>query len=133
VRGNDVMIKFLIVDDEPDVVDSVSELFTLRNYNVVTATSGTKALEMVKKENPNIIILDIRMPDISGMDVLKEVKKNYPKIRVIMLTGVEDESTKNMAMGLGASGYLTKPYSYSELLDMSRKLIQEICQEEGIK
>ena len=127
------MIKFLIVDDEPDVVDSVSELFTLRNYNVVTATSGTKALEMVKKENPNIIILDIRMPDVSGMDVLKEVKKNYPKTRVIMLTGVEDDSTRQMAMGLGASGYLTKPYSYSELLEMSRKLIQEICQEEGIK
>lgn len=127
------MIKFLIVDDEPDVVDSVSELFTLRNYNVITATSGTKALEMVKKEKPNIIILDIRMPDINGIDVLKEVKKNYPKIRVIMLTGVEDESTKNMAIGLGASGYLTKPYSYSELLDMSRNLIQEICQEEGIK
>lgn len=127
------MIKFLIVDDEPDVVDSVSELFTLRNYNVITATSGTQALEKVKKENPNIIILDIRMPDVSGMDVLKEVKKNYPKIRVIMLTGVEDESTRNMAMGLGASGYLTKPYSYSELLEMSRKLIQEICQEEGIK
>ncbi len=127
------MIKFLIVDDEPDVVDSVSELFTLRNYNVVTATSGTQALEMVKKENPNIIILDIRMPDINGIDVLKEVKKSHPKTRVIMLTGVEDESTKNMAMGLGASGYLTKPYSYSELLEMSRKLIQEICQEEGIK
>ena len=127
------MIKFLIVDDEPDVVDSVSELFTLRNYNVITATSGTQALEMVKKENPNIIILDIRMPDISGIDVLKEVKKSHPKIRVIMLTGVEDESTKNMAIGLGASGYLTKPYSYSELLEMSRKLIQEICQEEGIK
>lgn len=127
------MIKFLIVDDEPDVVDSVSELFTLRNYNVITATSGTQALEKVKKESPNIIILDIRMPDVSGMDVLKEVKKNYPKIRVIMLTGVEDESTRNMAMGLGASGYLTKPYSYSELLEMSRKLIQEICQEEGIK
>ena len=127
------MIKFLIVDDEPDVVDSVSELFTLRNYNVITATSGTKALELVKKENPNIIILDIRMPDISGMDVLKEVKKNYPKTRVIMLTGIEDESTKSMAMELGASGYLTKPYSYSELIELSRKLIQEICQEEGIK
>jgi DNA-binding response OmpR family regulator len=127
------MIKFLIVDDEPDVVDSVSELFTLRNYNVITATSGTQALEMVKKENPNIIILDIRMPDISGMEVLKEVKKSHPKTRVIMLTGVEDDATKNMAIGLGASGYLTKPYSYSDLLEMSRKLIQEICQEEGIK
>jgi DNA-binding response OmpR family regulator len=127
------MIKFLVVDDEPDVVDQVKELFELRNYTVVTATSGTKALELVKKENPNIIILDIRMPDISGIDVLKEVKKNYPKIRVIMLTGVEDDTTKNMALGLGASGYLTKPYSYSDLIEMSRKLIQEICQEEGIK
>ncbi|MDO8526012.1 MAG: response regulator, partial [Candidatus Omnitrophota bacterium] len=127
------MIKFLIVDDEQDVVDNVSELFTLRTYAVITASSGRKALELVEKEKPNIIILDIRMPDINGIDVLKEVKKNYPKIRVIMLTGIEDEATKNMAMALGASGYFTKPYSYSELLDISRKLIQEICQEEGIK
>lgn len=127
------MIKFLVVDDEPGVVDQVKELFEMRNYAVVTATSGEKALELVKKENPNIVILDIRMPGISGIDVLKEIKKDHSKMRVIMLTGVEDESTRDMAMGLGASGYLTKPYSYSELLDMSRKLIQEICQEEGIK
>ncbi len=127
------MIKFLVVDDEPDVVDQVKELFEIRNYAVVTATSGERALELVKKESPNIIILDIRMPGITGMDVLREVRKNYPKIRVIMLTGVEDDATRQMAIGLGASGYLTKPYSYSELLDMSRKLIQEICQEEGIK
>lgn len=127
------MIKFLVVDDEQDVVDNVSELFTLRNYAVVTATSGKKALELVEKEKPNIMILDIRMPDINGIDVLKEVKKNHPKIRVIMLTGIEDEATKNMAMALGASGYFTKPYSYAELIELSRKLIQEICQEEDIK
>jgi len=127
------MIKFLVVDDEPGVVDQVKELLVLRQYAVVTATSGEKALELVKKEKPNIVVLDIRMPGITGMDVLKEIKKNYPKIRVIMLTGVEDESTKNMAMALGASGYLTKPYSYSELLEMSRKIINEICQEEGVK
>jgi DNA-binding response OmpR family regulator len=127
------MIKFLVVDDESGVVEQVKDLFEIRNYAVITATSGEKALELVKKENPNIVILDIRMPGINGIDVLKEIKKNYPKTRVIMLTGVEDESTRNMAMALGASGYLTKPYSYSELLDMSRKLIQEICQEEGIK
>lgn len=127
------MIKFLIVDDEPDVVSQVGELFTLRNYAVVTATSGTKALEQMKKEKPNIVILDIRMPDINGIDVLKEIKKTYPKTRVIMLTGIEDDVTKNMAMELGASGYLTKPYSYSELIEMARKLIQDICQEEGIK
>jgi len=127
------MIKFLVVDDEPGVVDKVRDFLELRNYAVVTATSGEKALELAKKENPNIVVLDIRMPGTTGIDVLKEVKKNSPKARVIMLTGVEDEATKNMAMELGASGYLTKPYSYSELLDMSRKLINEICQEEGIK
>ena len=127
------MIKFLVVDDEPGVVDQVKELLELRQYATVTATSGKKALELVKKEKPNIVILDIRMPDLSGIDVLKEIKKNYPKTRVIMLTGVEDESTKNMAMGLGASGYLTKPYSYSDLLELSRKIINEIYQEEGVK
>ena len=127
------MIKFLVVDDEPGVVDQVRELLELRNYAVVTATSGEKALDLVNRENPNIVILDIRMPGITGIDVLKEVKKSYPKTRVIMLTGVEDDGTRQMAMSLGASGYLTKPYSYSELLDMSRKLISEICQEEGIK
>lgn len=127
------MIKFLIVDDEAGVVEQVKELFEMRNYAVVTATSGERALELIKKENPNIVVLDIRMPGISGMDVLREIKKDYPKTSVIMLTGVEDESTRNMAMALGASGYLTKPYSYSELIDMSRKLIQEICQEEGVK
>lgn len=127
------MIKFLIVDDEPGVVDQVRDFLELRNYTVVTATSGEKALELVRKENPNIVVLDIRMPGITGIDVLKEAKKSSPKARIIMLTGVEDEAMKDMAMGLGASGYLTKPYSYSELLDMSRKLISEICQEEGIK
>ena len=59
------MIKFLVVDDEPGVVDQVRELLELRNYAVVTATSGEKALELVKKENPNIVILDIRMPGIT--------------------------------------------------------------------
>ncbi len=127
------MIKFLIVDDEPGVVDQVRDFLELRNYTVVTATSGEKALELSKKENPNIVVLDIRMPGMTGIDVLREVKKISPKARIIMLTGVEDEATKNMAMELGASGYLAKPYSYSELLDMSRKLINEICQEEGIK
>jgi DNA-binding response OmpR family regulator len=127
------MIKFLIVDDEAGVVEQVKELFEMRNYAVVTATSGERALELIKKENPNTVVLDIRMPGISGMDVLREIKKDYPKTSVIMLTGVEDESTRNMAMALGASGYLTKPYSYSDLIDMSRKLIQEICQEDGVK
>ncbi len=127
------MIKFLVVDDEPGVVDQVRDLLEVRDYAVVTAMSGEKALELVKMESPNIVVLDIRMPGISGIDVLREIKKSHPKIRVIMLTGVEDDATKNEAMALGASGYLTKPYSYSELLDMSRKLIGDIMKEEGIK
>lgn len=127
------MIKFLIVDDEPGVVDQVRELLEARNYAVITAISGKDALDLIRKESFNIVVLDIRMPGVTGMDVLKEIRRSSPKTRIIMLTGVEDEATKNMAMGMGASGYLTKPYSYSELLKISSKLISEICQEEGIK
>ena len=121
------MIKFLIVDDEPDVVDSVSELFTLRNYNVVTATSGTKALEMVKKESPNIIILDIRMPDISGMEVCRLLKldSRTKHIPILMLSGKACEvGYKVEGLELGADDYLLKPVNIRVLLARVRSLLK---------
>lgn len=126
------MIKFLVVDDEKGVVKELKDLLELRDYKVFSATSGEEALSIVKKEKPNIIILDILMPGMDGIEVLREIKKTHPKIRVIMLTAVEDEGTKKMALSLGASGYLTKPYSFEEVINMSRKIINEICKEEGI-
>ena len=127
------MIKFLVVDDEKGMVDDLKDFLEARDYRVFTAVSGEEALTIAKKETPNIVILDIRMPGIGGMEVLREIKKSYPKTRVVMLTGVEDENTRKMAMALGASGYLTKPFSFGEIVDISRKLISEIYREEGGK
>ena len=127
------MIKFLVVDDEKGVVDELKELLEMRSYRVYSATSGEQALLIMKKENPNIVILDILMPGMDGIEVLRQIKKTHPKTRVIMLTAVEDEGMKKMATSLGASGYLTKPYSFEEVVSISRKIINGICREEGIK
>ena len=67
------------------------------------------------------------------MEMLRQIKKTHPKTRVIMLTAVEDEGMKKMTTSLGASGYLTKPYSFEEVVGISRKIINDICREEGIK
>lgn len=127
------MIKFLVVDDEKGVVAELKELLEMRDYKVYSATSGEEALSIMKKENPNIVVLDILMPGMDGIEVLRQIKKTHPKTRVIMLTAVEDEGMKKMTTSLGASGYLTKPYSFEEVVGISRKIINDICREEGIK
>ena len=127
------MIKSLVVDDEKGVVAELKELLEMRDYKVYSATSGEEALSIMKKENPNIVVLDILMPGMDGIEVLRQIKKTHPKTRVIMLTAVEDEGMKKMTTSLGASGYLTKPYSFEEVVGISRKIINDICREEGIK
>ena len=127
------MIKFLVVDDEKGVVTELKELLEMRDYKVYSATSGEEALSIMKKENPNIVVLDILMPGMDGIEVLRQIKKTYPKTKVIMLTAVEDDGVKKMATSLGASAYLTKPYSFEDVVSISRKVINDICREEGIK
>jgi len=127
------MIKFLVVDDEKGVSEQLKEFLEKRGYKAFAATSGEKALELTKKEKPHIVILDIRMPGLSGIEVLREVKKLNHKTRVIMLTGYEDERTRSISQELGASAYMTKPYNFDEILKTARRLINEIYDEEAKK
>ncbi len=124
------MIKFLVVDDEKGISEQLKEFLENRGYKAVSATDGQKAIELAKKESPHIVILDIRMPGLSGIEVLRELKKINDKIRVIMLTGYEDDTTKSISHELGASAYMTKPYNFEEILRICRKLIGEIYEEE---
>ena len=124
------MIKFLVVDDEVGVSGDLKDFLKKRGYNAIAATSGMEALQLIKKEKPNIIVLDILMEGMTGIEVLREVKKLYPKIRVIMLTALEDDETRNTCRKLGASAYITKPYSYEDVLKAAHKLINEIYEEE---
>ena len=123
------MIKFLVVDDETGVSHQIKEFLIQRGYHAMAATSGPEAIALIKKEKPNIIVLDIIMEGMTGIDVLKQAKKINPKIRVIMLTALEDDKTRSMCKELGSSAYITKPYNFEDVLKAARKLVNEIYEE----
>ena len=104
----------LIVDDEPKICDMLSRFFTARGFRTVIATSGHQALEFFLQETPQYVLLDIRMPDLSGLEILKTIKAYFPEAKVIMVTAVESQETAVEAMQLGASDYITKPFELDE-------------------
>ena len=103
------MDRILIVDDEIVVCDLLKDFLTLKGYEVYTASDGYTAINKVKEVCPHLVLLDIVMPGISGIKVLKEIKKLNPKTGVIMITAVPDQGTITESIDLGAYDYITKP------------------------
>ncbi len=103
------MKPILIVDDEAIVRDSIGDWLRTANYQVETAETGEEALEMVEKKEYSILILDVRLPGKSGIDVLREVKASKPYIKSIIITAFPSEGLADEAMKLGAVDYLIKP------------------------
>jgi len=117
------MSKIMIVDDEIEICEFLGEFFKDRHYDVITASSGIDAIQKVTNENPQILLLDITMPGINGLQVLKEVKMKNPKIKVIMVTATESNDAISEAFRLGADNYITKPLSLEELeRDVNEKI-----------
>ena len=109
------MAKLLIVDDESDIREFARNFFKKRKIEVLVASGGRQALDLIAKENPDLILLDIRMEEITGIEVLRELRKTNPSIKVIMVSGVEDEETVKEANALGVIGYIHKPFILEEL------------------
>src|SRR3989338_5680263 len=105
------MPKLLVVDDEAEICAFLKSFFEERLYEVITARSGEEALEKVEREKPQVLLLDIKMPGKDGIEVLREVKRKYPKVKVIMVTAVETSDKIEQAIKLGADNYITKPLS----------------------
>ena len=103
------MKPILIVDDEAIVRDSIGDWLRTANYQVETAETGEEALEMVEKKEYSILILDVRLPGKSGIQVLREVKASKPHIKSIIITAFPSEGLADEAMKLGAVDYLIKP------------------------
>ncbi|MBO8131064.1 MAG: response regulator [Candidatus Marinimicrobia bacterium] len=103
------MKKILVVDDELEIIELLKEFLKERGYQVDSAQSASETYEKITSFQPDIILLDIRLPDASGIDVLKKVKELNSKIDVIMVTGVIDKKTALKAMEMGASDYVVKP------------------------
>jgi DNA-binding NtrC family response regulator len=107
----------LIADDEKDFVDALAERLTIREYDVTASYSGQDALEKINEHNYDIVILDVKMPGVSGVDVLKEIKGIKPLTEVIMLTGNATVETAIEGMKLGAFDYLMKPCETDDLIE----------------
>lgn len=103
------MYRILVVDDEIAVCDLLKDFLSLKSYEVYTASDGYTAINKAKKLSPHLVLLDIVMPGISGIEVLKEIKKTNPKTGVIMITAVPDQGIITESIDLGASDYITKP------------------------
>ncbi len=110
------MPKILIVEDEPAMVAGLRDNFEFEGYQVLSAPDGVSGLERALKESPDLVILDVMMPRMSGLDVCKQLKQKRPSIPIIMLTARGQEVDKVVGLELGADDYVTKPFSIRELL-----------------
>ena len=109
------MCRVLLVDDEREFVQTLSERLQMRDMGSAVAYDGESALTLVKEDEPEVIIIDLKMPDIDGIEVLKKVKKQRPEIEVIVLTGHGSEEDRKLCMELGAFDYLQKPVDINHL------------------
>src|SRR5881296_4265400 len=114
--GEAEMARILIVEDEPNMVAGLRDNFEYEGYEVITAPDGVAGLERALNEAPDLVILDVMMPRMSGLDVCKQLKSKRPSLPIIMLTARGQEVDKVVGLELGADDYVTKPFSIRELL-----------------
>lgn len=118
-------IKILLVDDEEEFVKTLSERIKMRELGANIAHDGEQALKLVENEVPDVMVLDLRMPGIDGMEVLQRVKKAYPDVQVIILTGHGSEKDEEQARRLGAFEYLQKPVEVDTLVNKIRRAYRQ--------
>ena len=109
--------KVLLVDDEEDFVSTLSERLQLRDIVTLVATDGDQALDIMMSEQPPVVVLDVMMPGIGGIEVLQQIKRRYPKTQIILLTGQGTTRDGIKAMRLGAYDFLMKPVKIEELVE----------------
>ena len=111
-----IKAKVLLVDDEEDFISTLSQRLKVRGLTVAGATGGEEALKLVEEEPFDIIVLDLAMPGMDGLETLKIIKENHPDAEIIMLSGHGTVKTSIEAMKLGADDFLEKPVDLKELL-----------------
>jgi two-component system alkaline phosphatase synthesis response regulator PhoP len=108
--------RILIVEDEPAMVAGLRDNFEYENYEVISAEDGVAGLDRALKDNPDLVVLDVMMPKMSGLDVCKQLRLKRPELPIIMLTARGQEVDKVVGLELGADDYVTKPFSIRELM-----------------
>jgi DNA-binding NtrC family response regulator len=133
-RGKDAgsgrALKILLVDDEEDYVRTMAERLEMRDLGSEVALNGEEALAMVEGDLPDVMVLDLKMPGMGGLEVLEAVKGKYPKVQVIILTGHGSDKERVEALRLGAFTYLQKPVDIQDLMTEVRKAGEAIGEKE---
>jgi|SRR3989338_7563972 len=123
------MIKLLIVDDESGLCEYLRDFFGPKGYQVSIATSAQEALAFVERETPELVLLDINMPDINGLEVLRYIKKTSAQSKVIMVTVSDDADTREKAKRLGADDFVKKPFTTDYLEDIVILKVAQLTKE----
>ena len=122
-----MIAKILIVEDEPDIRDTLSYNFEKEGFEVLSSPNGKSALKLLESNEPNIVILDLMLPDMSGLDICRQIKndKKLSDTSIIMLTAKSEEVDRIVGFELGADDYVTKPFSIRELILRVKVLIKK--------
>ena len=108
------MHRLLIVDDELDICDCLRQYFSNMGFAVASAFSGEEALKRLDQDDSDVILLDILLPGISGIEVLRCIKERHPNVRVVMVSALDKPELRYQARRYGAADYITKPFDFSE-------------------
>ena len=120
--------RILVVDDEPGIVNTLRTKLRLSGYEVITAISGAEAVEVVRDQEPDLVLLDVLMPDVTGLDVLDRVR-TFSRVPIIIFTGRLD--IIQFALKLGANDYIAKPFNPDSLVDKIRLVLSTSQPVEG--
>jgi len=118
-------MKMMLVDDEERFLSTTKKLLSKKGYDVFTAVSGAEALEKMRTQNIHVVILDVKMPGMDGIETLKAIKRKFPMIEVIMLTGHGTVESAVEGLKSGATDYLTKPTDVNDLIAKAEEAFEK--------
>ncbi len=110
-----VATKALLVEDDPNIVDLIRSNLAIRGFDAIVSTDGARALQLIETENPDIVLLDLMLPEIDGFELCRQIRERF-SVGIIIVSGRGGERDKVTALTLGADDYMTKPFSIEELL-----------------
>ena len=119
-------VKLLIVDDEPKLRDLLVGILSQDGLKITTASSGAEALTLISQNPPQLMILDVRMAEMDGLEVLRRVKATAPQIGVFLLTGFDDDTIEQEGRTLGALGIIHKPPAFAEIRQLIKDAIAKL-------
>ena len=125
IKENNNNVKLLLVDDEPLIRESLYEILRMEGYVVQTTETGEKALDLIDRSHFDVVVTDFKLPRMSGLDLLKELKKRHPKTETIVITGYGSIESAVEAMKMGAFDYITKPINDHEIKIIINKIVEK--------